>query len=73
MNKVLANNIIIFYFCHYCYKSKKLECQEEFFLIIKKKWTRRDSKCFDLEENVNEEICLQNDEHDDNIDLDGVD
>ena len=28
---------------------------------------------FDLEENFNDEICLQNDEHDDNIDLDGVD
>ena len=72
MNKILIKNIIIFIFFT-IYKSKKLECQEEFFLIIKKKWTRRDSKCFDLEENVNEEIFLQNDEHDDNIDLDGVD
>ena len=33
MNKVLTNNIIIFYFCHYCYKSKKLECQEEIYIF----------------------------------------
>ena len=31
MNKILIENIIIIYFFHYCYKSKKLECQEEFF------------------------------------------
>ena len=38
MNKVLSDNIIIFYFCLYCYKSKTLDCQEDFFfLIIKKK------------------------------------
>ena len=29
MNIVLIDNIIIFYFYHYSYKSKKLECQEE--------------------------------------------
>ena len=47
MNKILIDNIIIFYFCHYCYKSKKLECQEETFLkkFIKLKSTRRDSIC----------------------------
>ena len=33
MNKVLIDNIIIFYFSHYCYKFKKPKCQEE----IKKK------------------------------------
>ena len=49
-------------------KGKKLDCQEEFyFLIIKIK---------EQEEKVNveddEEISLQNDEHDDSIDLDGV-
>ena len=33
MNKVLIDNIIIFYFCHYCYKSKKLECQEEIYIF----------------------------------------
>ena len=44
MNKILIDNII--FFCHYCYKSNKLECQEEFFfLIIKIKRTRRDGKC----------------------------
>ena len=31
MNKILIYNIIIFYFCHYCYKLKKLECQEVIF------------------------------------------
>ena len=29
MNNVLNENIIIFLFCYNCYKSKKLECQEE--------------------------------------------
>ena len=31
MNKELIDNIIIIiiFFCHYCYKSKRLECQEE--------------------------------------------
>ena len=47
MNKILIDNMINFYFCHYCYKSKKLECQEEIVLnkIIKIKRTRRDSIC----------------------------
>ena len=48
MNKILIENIIIFYFCIYCYKSKKLECQEDIYiyiLIIKIKRTRRDGKC----------------------------
>ena len=45
MNNILIDNIIIFYFCHFSYKSKKLECQEEIFLkkIIKIKRKRRDS------------------------------
>ena len=30
MNKILVENIITFYFFHYCYKSKKLECQEDY-------------------------------------------
>ena len=29
MNKVLIENIIYFWVINYCYKSKKLECQEE--------------------------------------------
>ena len=33
MNNVLTDNIIIFYFCIYCYKFKKLECQDELFNI----------------------------------------
>ena len=58
MNKVLADNIIFFFFCHYCYKLKKLECQEEIFkkkIIKKKKMVNVD----DDEENFNEEISLQ--------------
>ena len=44
-----------------------------FFIIIKIKRTRRDSKCNDdEEENFNEEMSLQNDKHDDSIDLDEV-
>ena len=31
INKVLTESIIFFFFCHYCYKSVKKECQEEFF------------------------------------------
>ena len=42
MNKVLIENIIYFWVINYCYKSKKLECQEE---ILKKKKKKRDSKC----------------------------
>ena len=65
MNKILIGNIIIFYFSHYCYKSKKLECQEEiFFLIIKKKEQEQIVNVNDDEENFNEEISLQNDKHD---------
>ena len=46
MNKILTDNIVIFNFFHYCYKSKKLECQEDLKKkIIKIKRTRRDSKC----------------------------
>ena len=72
MNKILIENIYIFF--HYSYKSKKLKCQEEhFFLIIKIKRTRRDSNVNDDEENFNKEINLQNDKHDDSIDLDEVD
>ena len=44
-----------------------------FFLIIKIKRTRRDSNVNDDEENFNEEINLQNDKHEDSIDLDEVD
>ena len=74
MNKILIENIIFYFFFHYCYKSKKLECQEDFFfLIIKIKRTRRDSNVNDDEENFNKEINLQNDKHDDSIDLDEVD
>ena len=32
MNKILIDNIIIFYFFNYYYKLKKLECQEVIFL-----------------------------------------
>ena len=74
MNKILIENIITFYFFHYCYKSKKLECQEDYyFLIIKIKRTRRDRNVSDDEEKFNEEINLQNDKRNDSIDLDGVD
>ena len=47
MNKILIDNIIIFYFCHYCYKSNKLKCPEEIFLKknIKIKRKKRDSIC----------------------------
>ena len=74
MNMVLTDNIIIFYFCHYCYKSKKLECQDELFKIyIKIKEQQEIVNVDDDEENSNEEISLQNDEYDDNIDLERVD
>ena len=39
----------------------------------KKKKKEREQEEIVNEENFNEEINLQNDEHDDNIDLDGVD
>ena len=29
MNKILNNNIITFYYCYYCYKSKMLERERE--------------------------------------------
>ena len=67
MNNVLNQNIIIFLFCYYCYKAKKLECQEK--IIIIKKIANVDNN----EENVNKKIILHDDEHDDkNINLDGV-
>ena len=50
MNKVLSDNIIIFYFCHYCSKSKKLGCQEEI-LIIKIKEQEEKVNVEDDEEN----------------------
>ena len=73
MNKVLIDNKIIFYFSHYCYKFKKLEYQEE----IKKKFIKIKEQeqmvmADDDEEIFNEKISLQNDEHDNNIDLDGI-
>ena len=67
---------IIFFFGHYCYKSKKLDDQEEIILKknIKIERTRRDGKNVNEdEENFNEEITSQNDKYDDSIDLDGVD
>ena len=43
MTKILIENIVFFFHC--CYKSKKLECQEDFFfLIIKIERGKRDSK-----------------------------
>ena len=62
MNNVLNDNLIIFYFVNYCYKYKKLDFPEE----IQRKIIR-------IRNNVNEEIILQNDEHDVSIDLDRVD
>ena len=51
---------------------KKLECLD-IKIIIKTKENEKIVNVDDKEENVNEEITLQNDEHDDNIELDGID
>ena len=66
-----------FIFFHYCYKSKKLECQEEFFFyyLKKKNKTKQEEIVYvnDDKENFNEKINLQNDKHDHSINLDGID
>ena len=57
------------------FKEQELKCQEEIFFkkIIKIKEQEDIIQVDDNEENFNEEISLQNDEHNDNISLDGVD
>ena len=55
------------------FNSKKLESQEEIEEIIKIKELEKIVNVDDDEENVNEEIILLDDEHDDNVDLDEVD
>ena len=45
MNNVLNDNLIHFYFVNYCYKYKKLDCQEEIQRkIIRIKGKKRNSK-----------------------------
>ena len=62
-----------FLFCYYYYKSKKLNAKkkyrEKIISIKKTKIINVDNN----EENVYEKIILQDAEHDDNINLDGVD
>ena len=70
INNVLNENIIIFYFFYYYFESKKLECQEK---IIRIKKPKKKVNVHKNKENVYEKIILQDVEHDDNIDLDGVD
>ena len=64
-------------FCYYSFESKKLECQKkkykEKFIRIKKPKKKKKLNVDNNEENVYEKIILQDAEHDDNIDLDGVD
>ena len=57
---------------HFELSVKKLECLD-IKIIIKTKENEKIVNVDDKEENVNEEIILQNDEHDDNIELDGID
>ena len=68
MNKVLIDNIINLFFIIVI----SLRSQNAKKKYLNKR-TRRDSKCYDDKENFNKEINLQDDEHDDNIDLDGID
>ena len=69
MNNVLNDNIIFFFLVKVIiYKPKKLECQEKFFFLR----ARREMVMLMIR-NVNGEIVLQNDKHDENINLDGID
>ena len=75
INNVIKWKYNYFLFCYYYYESKKLECQEknkEKIIRIKKKKTKI-VNVDNNEENVYAKIILQDAEHDDNIDLDGVD
>ena len=71
MNNVLNDNIIFFFFfvIVIIYKPKKLECQEKFFFFLR----ARRGMVMLMIRNVNGEIVLQNDKHDENINLDGID
>ena len=70
INNVIKWKYNYFLFCYYYYDSKKLECQEKIIWIKKKtKIVKADNN----EENVYEKIILQDADHDDNINLDGVD
>ena len=64
MNKVLNDNmIIIFIIIIYYYKSQKLECQKE-----KKKKKKKEMENIDDDEgNVNEDIILQDNEHNESM------
>ena len=65
MNKVLIENIIYFWVINYCYKSKKLECQEEILKIIIIIIIIIIINFNDDKENFNEKINFQNNEYED--------
>ena len=72
INNVIKWKYNYFLFCYYYYESKKIECQEKI-IRIKKTKTKKIVNVDNNEENVYEKIILQDAEHDDNINLDGVD
>ena len=74
MNNVLNDNIIIFFIfvIVVIYKPTKLECQEIFLFLFFILRARREMVMLMIR-NVNGEIVLQNDKHDDNINLDRID
>ena len=73
MNNVLNNNIIIFYICQFCYKSKSQNVKKKFLKIIKIEDQKEIINVDNDGENFNQEINMQDDEYDDNIDLYEVD
>ena len=74
INNVLNENIIIFYFVIIILSLKSQNTKKKYKeKIIRIKKQKKRVNVDNNKENVHEKIILQDVEHDDNIDLDGVD